>query len=136
MGVAATLLSMFALTSPAFGNGGTIARRYTCDGANVSPALRWTAPPRGTRRLSLLVVDVDAAVFVHWRVDSISPRTRSFAVGAQPAHQGLNGFGTRGWSGPCPPPGPAHHYIFMLKAFGANGRELGEAGLIARYARR
>src|SRR5262249_749194 len=58
--VMAAFLAALVLTSPAFSNGGTIPKRYTCDGANVSPALRWTAPPRGTASLSLTVFDPDA----------------------------------------------------------------------------
>ena len=31
------------LTSPAFDSGATIPKRYTCEGANVSPPLAWSA---------------------------------------------------------------------------------------------
>jgi hypothetical protein len=30
--------------------------------------------------------------------------------------QGTNSTGGIGWTGPCPPPGPAHHYVFRLYA--------------------
>jgi len=30
--------------------------------------------------------------------------------------QGVNDFGEVGYGGPCPPPGPAHHYVFTLYA--------------------
>src|SRR5262249_24180984 len=43
--VIASLAAALVLTSPAFHTGGTIPVRYTCDGADVSPPLRWTAPP-------------------------------------------------------------------------------------------
>src|SRR6185312_10219684 len=46
-----------ALTSPAFKAGGTIPKRYSCDGANVSPPLRWRRVPGDARELALLVED-------------------------------------------------------------------------------
>jgi Raf kinase inhibitor-like YbhB/YbcL family protein len=132
---AAVLFLGFTLTSPAFGSGALIPARYTCAGADVSPPLRWSVPPPGTRSLSLTVQDPDAKNFVHWRAWGIAARTRSLAAGAHPPHEGLNGFGKRGWGGPCPAPGPTHHYVFVLKALDGHGRVLNEAGLIARYKR-
>ena len=55
----AALAAALVLASPAFANGGTIPKRYTCDGANISPALRWTAPPHGTASFSLTVFDMN-----------------------------------------------------------------------------
>src|SRR5439155_25956745 len=118
MGIAAALVAVFTLSSPAFGNGGMIPARYTCDGANVSPALRWSLPPAGTRSFTLTMQDPDVpqGTFVHWNVTGIPARTRSLPVGAHPAHEDLNDFGKRGYSGPCPPRGETHHYIFLLRA--------------------
>ena len=48
------------LTSPAFAAGTEIPTRYTCEGADLSPPLAWTAPPDGTRSLALVVDDPDA----------------------------------------------------------------------------
>ena len=45
---ALALVTAFALSGPAFGPGYAIPRRYTCDGANRPPPLRWTASPPGT----------------------------------------------------------------------------------------
>ena len=49
----------FTLTSPAFGHGTPIPERYRGRffGANISPALDWTAPPAGTAELVLIVQD-------------------------------------------------------------------------------
>ena len=44
----------FKLRSPAFGPGGEIPLKYTCDGSDVSPPLRWTEPPQGLRVLRAL----------------------------------------------------------------------------------
>jgi len=135
--VRVVLLAAFALTSPSFRDGGTIPRVYTCDGRNVSPPLRWTAPPRGTRSLALTVTDPDApgGPFVHWRATGIAPTAGSLAQGRHFPHEQRNTFGTRGYSGPCPPPGPAHHYVFVLRALDGRGRAIASAKLVGRYAR-
>jgi Raf kinase inhibitor-like YbhB/YbcL family protein len=117
--VIATLVSVLALTlsSPAFHTGGPIPKRFTCDGAGVSPPLRWTAPPRGTRSLALLVEDLSTPqVFKHWLAWGISPRSRGLAAGARPPRQGTNDFGSVGYGGPCPPSGTNHRYVFRLYA--------------------
>jgi Raf kinase inhibitor-like YbhB/YbcL family protein len=107
----------FRLTSPAFRSGGTIPKRFTCDGANVSPPLRWTAPPARARAIALQVVDVSTPNrFVHWLAWGISPRSRGLTAGARPPLEGRNGFGLVSWSGPCPPTGTKHRYVFVLYA--------------------
>jgi Raf kinase inhibitor-like YbhB/YbcL family protein len=107
----------FRLSSPAFRGGARIPVRFTCDGADVSPPLRWTAPPRGTRSLALVVTDVSTPrPYTHWLVWGISPRARGLASGARPPREGRNDFGRRGYGGPCPPAGPAHRYVFRLYA--------------------
>jgi hypothetical protein len=126
-----------ALSSPAFGNGGAIPVRYTCDGPGTSPPLRWTAPPRGTRSLSLNVIDPDApgGRFVHWVASGIPPTSRGLRAGQHPPREGSNSAGGAGWTGPCPPPGPAHHYVFTLTALDARGNTIARARLVGRYAR-
>jgi Raf kinase inhibitor-like YbhB/YbcL family protein len=144
----------FALTSPAFPAGGTIPPAYTCDGANVSPPLRWTAPPSGTRSLALIMDDPDApgGTFTHWTAWNIPPRARGLERGARPPREGTTSFGWIGYGGPCPPPGPPHRYVFRLHALRApldlprgaeraalaralRGRVLARAILVGRYGR-
>jgi len=108
-----------ALSSPAFHAGGPIPKRFTCDGANLSPPLRWTVPRRA-RSLALQVVDVSTpSRFVHWLAWGISPRSRGLAAGARPPRQGRNDCGRVGYGGPCPPSGTKHRYVFALYALGA-----------------
>jgi Raf kinase inhibitor-like YbhB/YbcL family protein len=132
--ILASLTAALVLTSPAFTAGGTIPARYTCDGANVSPPLRWTAPPAGTRSFSLGMVDVTAR-FVHWRASGLPPGARALRAGAKLPRERLNSFGRRGYGGPCPPAGAPHRYVFTLSALGPHGRVLGRASLAGRYGR-
>lgn len=110
----------FSLSSASFDDGGPIPRRFTCDAENLSPDLTWEGAPDGTKTLVLTVIDPDARDFVHWLVYGVTgsptgglPLGVSASPGAPP--QGTNGFGKRGYGGPCPPSG-THHYRFTLSA--------------------
>lgn len=110
----------FNLTSTAFGEGGAIPGRLTCDGENVSPDLSWAGAPDGTRALALIVTDPDARGFVHWIAFDLTgtpsgglPAGVSASPDAPP--QGTNDFGRTGYRGPCPPSG-THRYVFALNA--------------------
>jgi Raf kinase inhibitor-like YbhB/YbcL family protein len=107
------------VTSPAFHDGGTIPKRFTCDGEGGSPALRWSGVPGGARELVLVVEDPDADRFVHWTVLGIPAKAIGIPEGRVPAGavETENSFGKPGWGGPCPPEGDdAHHYVFSLYA--------------------
>jgi len=109
------------LTSPAFASNGAIPERYTCHGENLSPALRWTAPPKRTRSFALELHDPDAPLrggFTHWLGWGIKPGARGLATGARPPIEGANGSGEPGYTGPCPPSG-VHRYRFTLFALDA-----------------
>ncbi|MEX5728805.1 Raf kinase inhibitor-like YbhB/YbcL family protein [Rhodovulum iodosum] len=116
---------MLMLTSPDFNPGETIPGRFTCDGQNVSPALRWTGVPEGTRELLVVCTDPDApgGVFHHWAAYAIPPGWQFLHAGFGPEtlepgfRQALNDFGKPGYAGPCPPKGDApHSYHFRLSA--------------------
>lgn len=143
------------LSSSAFGEGGSIPTRYSCDGDDVSPPLEWSGAPDGTAAYALIVDDPDARGFVHWVVADIPGETTSIEEGASGSGgigvEGRNGFGRTGWGGPCPPSG-THRYAFTLYALSeplavagtpdADGvraafgdRLLGETRLTAGYTR-
>lgn len=143
-----------AVSSAAFTDQGEIPQRYTCDGQNLSPPLRFGRPPSGTTELALLVEDPDApgGTFVHWVAWGIDPGSESLAEGASPPGAGTNGFGQRGYGGPCPPKGAPHRYVFTVYALsgrldlrpGATVNDLKRAigplliaqgSLVGRYAR-
>jgi len=150
------------LLSSAFSPGAGIPQKHTCDGANVSPPLSWTAPPQGTVSLALICDDPDApaGTWVHWVLYGLPADSRELPEGLPPAEAlqrgGTHGRGTSGalgYKGPCPPRGPAHRYFFrlyavdmepalgpgatkadLLKAIG--GHILAEAEFMGRYKRR
>ena len=105
------------VTSTDFTDGGTIPARFTCDGANTPPALMWSAPPpSGTHEQELVMDDPDApgGGFVHWVVVGMDAAATTVPPGA---HQGRNGRGASGYTGPCPPRGSSpHHYRFHVYA--------------------
>ncbi|HEX7298139.1 MAG TPA: YbhB/YbcL family Raf kinase inhibitor-like protein [Solirubrobacteraceae bacterium] len=103
------------VTSPDFGANGSIPQRFTCDGDDARPALRFAGVPDGAAELALLVVDPDAGGFVHWTAFGLSPSTRALAQSGLPAgaREGENSDGGRGWTSPCPPSG-THRYEFRL----------------------
>src|SRR5262245_46228839 len=98
--------------------GGTFPREFTCDGANRIPRLRWSTPPPGTQELAIELLDPDApgGTFTHWLVYHLPASTTSLAAVPAGAAEGVNDFGRRGYGGPCPPRGPAHHYHFLVLA--------------------
>ena len=113
---------MLTLTSAAFEDGAPIPVRFTCEGADVSPPLGWTGLPAGTASLALLLDDPDApgGAFTHWLAWGLEPAPGELGEGAAPPAQGRNGFGGRGYGGPCPPRGDGpHRYVFRLYALDA-----------------
>jgi Raf kinase inhibitor-like YbhB/YbcL family protein len=154
----------FSLTSDAFTDGESIPARFTCDGDDVSPALKWQDAPEGTQSFALVMDDPDApgGTYTHWVIYNIRPQAGGLPEGVEkgerPANgesgmQGQNDFGDTGYGGPCPPGGNPHHYNFRLYALdgvlnlqpGASkddllntmeGRILGETILTGTYKRR
>jgi Raf kinase inhibitor-like YbhB/YbcL family protein len=102
-----------------------IPAKYTCDGENVSPPLKFLQIPAGAKSLVLIVDDTDApnGTFDHWIVWNLPPNLNELTEGAEELKrlsskpkQGINGFGKSYYKGPCPPSGKPHHYHFKLYA--------------------
>jgi Raf kinase inhibitor-like YbhB/YbcL family protein len=115
-----TVAPLMAITSPAFVQRGSIPAEFTCKGDNVSPPLQWTGVPKDTKEIALTVTDTDGpnGNFVHWVLAGLSPSLTALGRGAAPegAVQTKNDAGSVGWTGPCPPQGKPHHYVFTLYA--------------------
>lgn len=119
------------VSSPAFANNEAIPKQYTCDGANVSPALWIGGVPSSAKSLTLVLTDPDApgGNFTHWIATDIAPKVTMITEGGHPGREGKNDFGKIGYSGPCPPSG-LHHYLFTLTALDASGKEVAKAQLV------
>ncbi len=115
----------FEITSSAFNNQDSIPARYTADGADLSPPLRWTDPPEGTQSFALICDDPDAPTpdaWVHWVVYDIPPEIHELSQGIKTeevldngAKHGSNSWRRYGYGGPAPPSG-THRYYFKLYA--------------------
>ena len=163
-------MTRFTLTSSDFRDGGRIAdaqvyNEFGCKGGNVSPALAWSGAPPGTKSYALMVHDPDAPTgsgWWHWIVWDIPAGTTALPTGAGNPHtrllppgavQGRTDYGSVGYGGPCPPPGPPHHYHFRLYAlkvaklevpadgsaaligFNVRAQALAEAQIVGLYGR-
>jgi Raf kinase inhibitor-like YbhB/YbcL family protein len=126
-----------AVTSAAFANGQPIPKKYTGEGADVSPPLAWSNLPEKTKELALICDDPDAQMdepWVHWVIYKIpaslsglpegvprDPRLKSPPGALQGQNSWPKGKGNVGYRGPMPPPGHGiHHYHFKLYALEAH----------------
>ncbi len=111
------------LSSVAIPDGSVILPRYAEPGAggdNVSPDLRWSGAPDGTRSFAVTCFDPDAPTgsgWWHWVAIDLPASVTGLAEGeALPGREWVNDYGYVGYGGPCPPPGPAHRYEFAVHA--------------------
>jgi Raf kinase inhibitor-like YbhB/YbcL family protein len=153
------------LSSPAFADQGEIPARFTCEGQDLSPALRFTGVPAEAKTLALIVDDPDAPdpaapkmTWVHWILYNLPPTTTELPEAIAPDQlppgtlQGCNDWRRTGYGGPCPPVG-RHRYFHKLYALDAvlpdlhdpdkplleqamRGHVLAEAQIVGTYERR
>lgn len=132
------------LTSSTFTDGGTIPNSMIFNGMglsgdNLSPQLSWSDVPDGTKSFGIVCHDPDAPTsggFYHWVFFNIPGDTRELAAGAGGKKMeaffkgevlGHTDYGVAEYGGPCPPPGPAHHYNFTLYALDIENFPLGSS---------
>lgn len=143
------------LLSTAFSNFDQIPVKYTAEGEDISPPLRWQDAPRGTKSFALICDDPDApnATWDHWILYNIPPKMTVLAEGLERlpdgVHSCLNSWGNKGYGGPNPPSGN-HRYFFRVYALDTilqlpegsrkanllhamNGHILAEASLVGCY---
>jgi Raf kinase inhibitor-like YbhB/YbcL family protein len=92
-----------------------------CGGDNRSPELAWSGAPSGTRSLAIVMHDADAPIpggFYHWVVYNLPPTMHGLDSAARLSAEqlGLTSGSRAEYHGPCPPPGPAHHYTITVYA--------------------
>lgn len=165
---AAALSSDFKVEVPAFVDGTLKPAQFAsvmgCTGGNLSPAVRWSGAPEGTRSFVVTLYDKDAPTgsgFWHWVVVDIPADATALEEGAgngealpTGARMTNTDMSTPGFLGACPPPGETHEYRITVKAlkvpklelpanaspalvgFLSNMNKLAEASVVARGSRR
>ncbi len=110
--------------SSAFDDGAMIPEKYTCDNIDISPPLKWSSVPDGTKTFAIICDDPDAPMgtWVHWVIYNLPANINELSEDVPPseilpnrAKQGRNDFGKIGYGGPCPP-GGTHRYYFKIYA--------------------
>ncbi len=123
----------FTVTSEAFASGTVQPAQFSdimgCTGENLSPDIRWSNAPAGTKSFVVTVYDKDAPTgsgWWHWVVIDLPADTNSLATGAgngkaklpEGARMTPTDMGAPGFLGACPPEGPEHDYTITVKALG------------------
>jgi Raf kinase inhibitor-like YbhB/YbcL family protein len=124
----------FTLSSPTIKPGSMLTdaqvfKGFGCEGKNISPALKWSGAPSGTKSYAVTVYDPDAPTgsgWWHWVVYNIPASAAELPEGAGGADgkglpagtaQSRTDFGAPGFGGACPPAGDKpHRYIFTVYA--------------------
>lgn len=101
---------------------------FGCQGQNISPALKWSNAPAGTRSFAITAYDPDAPTgsgWWHWVVYNVPAGVTELAAGAgaeggaalpEGASMGRTDYGSKAFGGACPPPGRVHRYVFTVHA--------------------
>ncbi|AUT02976.1 YbhB/YbcL family Raf kinase inhibitor-like protein [Nostoc sp. CENA543] len=112
------------LISDSFSANSMIPIKFSCEGAGISPSLKWEDAPQETQSFALIVDDPDAPnrTFVHWVLYDLPHYTHNLpeAIPHTPildgnGIQGKNDADQFGYFPPCPPQG-THRYFFKLYA--------------------
>jgi len=105
------------LFSNDFTHQGDIPSKFTCDGNDISPHLKWSEVPSGTKSFALSCKDPDApgGNWDHWLLINIPAETTEIPQGMASGEGITNDFGKPEYGGPCPPSG-RHRYFFAVYA--------------------
>jgi hypothetical protein len=121
---------------------------FGCSGGDLSPHLKWSNVPKGTKSFAITAYDPDAPTgsgWWHWQVINIPINVLEIPTGAgntkstaspMGSSQIKNDYGSRGFGGACPPLGHGiHHYRFTLHAISVEKLELPDdaSGALAGY---
>ncbi len=121
---------------------------FGCSGGDLSPHLKWSDAPKGTKSFAITVYDPDAPTgsgWWHWQVVNIPMTVMEISTGAGNTKTNMaptgskqiqNDYGSRGFGGACPPVGHGvHHYRFTIHALSVEKLELPEnaSGALTGY---
>lgn len=109
--------------SPSFGHNKNIPSKYTCDGENINPPLKFKDVPLEAKSLVLIMDDPDVSkhlredgIWDHWLVWNMPSTIKGIAENSIPNGKvGLNTSGRNNYVSPCPPD-REHRYFFKLYA--------------------
>jgi Raf kinase inhibitor-like YbhB/YbcL family protein len=121
-------IQTMTLITTAWPDGGMVPLRYTQAGAEVSPAIQWSAAPAGTQSFVLIFHDADTVVnnstddILQWMLWNIPGNATGIAQAQPDGFELENGTrqisvsGSR-YRGPgASSTGPMHHYVMELYA--------------------
>lgn len=109
----------FALSSPAFADGGELDPSFTAHEEDaVAPPLEWTAPPAEAVELALIVEDADTTgTACHWLAWGLPAQRAKLLEGEAPPRTGKNAQGNSEWLLPrLGAEDGRHRYVFQLFA--------------------
>jgi len=121
---------------------------FGCSGDDLSPHLKWSNAPKGTKSFAITAYDPDAPTgsgWWHWQVVNIPKNVTEIATGAgsknadvagQGSMQIDNDYGSKAFGGACPPSGHGvHHYRFTIHALSVEKLDLplNASGALAGY---
>lgn len=104
------------ISSPDFKNREMIPKKFTCQGENINPTLKFENISKDAKSLALIMDDPDAPneTFVHWVMFNI-PIVDKIDENSSLGIEGINSASEIGYIAPCPPTG-THRYFFKLYA--------------------
>jgi len=110
---------------------------FGCTGDNLSPHLKWSNVPKGTKSFAITAYDLDAPTgsgWWHWQIVNIPKNITEIPTGAGDINQEMaplgskqidNDYGIKGFGGACPPSGHGvHHYRFSIHALSVEKLDL------------
>ena len=102
-------MERFTINSSSFRNDQPVPVKFSRDGGDISPALKWEGAPSGTKNFALICDDPDApgGTWVHWLIygipgdsiglkENVSKTETVSSLGG--VKQGLNSYGSIGYA--------------------------------------